>query len=240
MFTEKKAVIFDLDGTLIDSLGIWNRVDEILLSELQGPEMTSEAISHFRETALVRHAQSENPYVEFCADLGALCRSSLSGKAIHARRYEISRQLLRTDVDLQPGAVQLLEILKRQGKRLVIATTTKQANIDIYAHHNPSIASQLNFAETFEFILTRDCITHIKPHPEIFLLALHRLGLEASECLVIEDSLAGVEAASAAGIDVIAMKEKWSEKDENEIRSKSIGYFDSFDELLCRISPSLK
>ena len=129
--------------------------------------------------------------------------------------------------------------MKSFGLRLAIATTTKQANIDIYANHNPSIASQLNFEKTFECILTRESITHIKPNPEIFLLALQRLQLLPDECLVVEDSLAGVMAARAAGIDVVVIKEKWSQKDEQALRNFALRYFENFKDFLAVLDDHL-
>lgn len=73
MLKGKKAVIFDLDGTLIDSLGIWSAVDELLATSLGRPDLAADPVTlaRLREDALVRHALEPNPYVGFCADLAA-------------------------------------------------------------------------------------------------------------------------------------------------------------------------
>lgn len=106
MLNGKNAVIFDLDGTLIDSLGIWSNVDEQLVESLGRPDLASDpgALARFREEALVRHAREPNPYVGFCSDLAAFCASPLSGEEVHRERYRISRTLLKTRVRLKPGA----------------------------------------------------------------------------------------------------------------------------------------
>ena len=87
MLKGKKAVIFDLDGTLIDSLGIWSAVDELLATNLGRPDLAADPVTlaRLREDALVRHALEPNPYVGFCADLAAFCGSPLPGlRAAHA------------------------------------------------------------------------------------------------------------------------------------------------------------
>lgn len=71
-----------------------------------------------------------------------------------------------------------------------------------------------------------------KPDPEVYLLAVERLGLKPEECLVIEDSLEGVTAARAAGLDVIVLEEAWSEADRDAIRKLATRYVASHDEML--------
>ena len=229
MLKGKKAVIFDLDGTLIDSLGIWNAVDEQLVAGLGRPDLASDprTLARFREEALVRHALKPNPYVGFCSDLAAFCGSSLSGEEVHRERYRISRTLLKTRVRLKPGAAAFVKLLARRGFKLAIATTTKRANIDIYANDNPHIAPELAFEQVFDAILTRENVSRIKPDPEVYRLALRTLGVRTDEALVFEDSLPGLQAAHAAGIETVVVRDPWSEADRESLREACDLYLES-------------
>lgn len=229
MLKGKKAVIFDLDGTLIDSLGIWSAVDEQLVAGLGRPDLASDPgmLARFREEALVRHALEPNPYVGFCSDLAAFCGSSLSGEEVHRERYRISRTLLKTRVRLKPGASAFVKLLAKHGFKLAIATTTKRANIDIYANDNPHIAPELAFGQIFDAILTRENVSRIKPDPEVYRLALGTLGVRPDEALVFEDSLPGLQAAHAAGIETVVVRDPWSEADRESLREASDLYLKS-------------
>lgn len=235
VFAHVRAVIFDVDGTLIDSLGIWNTVDVTLVKELGHEPFTKEALCAFREKALLAHASDENPYIGYCADMGKLYGSKLTGSEIHQIRHRISRKLLREDMRLRPGVAEVVKQIRALGIRTAIATTTKRANIDIYDSQNPAIMSELCFSENFPIILTRESVSRIKPDLEIYLKALQHLELKAEDCLVFEDSLAGVSAAHAAGIPVCSIAEPWSENDFPAIRPLVKKHFSSWSEVLTEL-----
>lgn len=232
MLTNIRAVIFDLDGTLIDSLGIWNAVDLALARTLGHSEFAGPMLAKFRDEALARHALEPNPYVGFCADFGQLCHSPLTGEEIHRERYRISRQMIRDDVKLKPDADRFVHLLKSRGLKLAIGTTTKRANIDIYGSTNPHIAPRLAFDEVFDVILTREHVTKIKPDPEVYLLAAERLGVDPEHCLVFEDSLQGLRAAIAAGMHTAVIRDAWSEHDREALRTEAERHFDDWQSVI--------
>ena len=230
MYTGKKAVIFDLDGTLIDSLGIWHAVDVELVTRLGRPDLAGAPLSRLREEALIRHRAEENPYVGYCAELGEYCRSPLPGKAIHALRFRISRELLRTRVMLKPGAAEAVGAMHRAGLALAVATTTRKANVDIYRSTNEHIPQLLNF-DCFQFIRGTEDVTRSKPGPEVYLKALSRLGVTPAEALVFEDTLQGLKAAQAAGIDTVVIRDKWSEEDRETLKRRALRYYETWEDV---------
>ncbi len=232
MLTGKKAVIFDMDGTLIDSVGIWNDVDRILLTELGITDMSSEEIQAMRDEKLREYASCEKPYIEYCRYLGEISSCTLAPEEIHDRRYIIADEFLRNGVDYKEDAEVFLKKLKEKGFILAIASTTKRNNLEIYQSHNPNIISKAPINEYFDIILSREDVKKMKPDGEVFILASEKLGLKKEECIIIEDSVTGLQAAKDAEIDCAVIYDRYSEKDTPYLMENAEYYFTDYPQIL--------
>ena len=233
MFKEKKVIIFDMDGTLIDSVGIWNKVDMELIKELGSKEKLNEYdIQKQRDNKLVEFSGSENPYIGYCEFLGLKYGSKLIGEEILNIRNNISLNYQINEIDYKKGAPELIKYLKDNNYILVIATTTRKKDMDIYYSKNKNIIKKANIKEYFSKVYTRENVKEIKPNPEIFLRILDEFKVKKKECLIFEDSLIGINAANNAGIDVVAIYDKYSDKERDIINEKATYNRNGFDEVI--------
>lgn len=239
MFQNKKVIIFDMDGTLIDSVGIWNAVDSKLIAQLGGEALDEMSIQKKRDELLRSFSHTQDAYLEYCNFLAHTYNASFSKEEIRSMRYAIAQHYLKNVIDFKPDAHTLLHYLKEQGYQLVIASTTSQNNLNIYVHENQTMRQKVDFEKTFSLILGREVVSKIKPHPEVHHFIMQELGVAPHECLVIEDSLVGLEAARAAGIDVIAMFDSYAKHEEEELRQRSLRYFEDFKRLLLHVKEEL-
>lgn len=234
MLTGKKYIIFDLDGTLIDSVGIWNKVDHRFIAALGGNSDGIDVQAQ-RDSKLREYKAEPDPYKAYCKYLGEQYSSSLSPDELVKLRYNIAHALTEKEVDYKPYADVLLHKLYDRGYTLIIASTTRKDNLDVYRTKNAKMISKANLEELFSAIYTREDAKEIKPSPEIYERILREFGATPAECLVFEDSLIGVEAANNAGIDVIAVYDEYSKNDAEEIKRRSVAYFNNHKELLREI-----
>lgn len=232
MFQGKKLVCFDLDGTLIDSVGIWNQVDAALIQELSGIQVDLSQIQQQRDLQLKVSQHMPDPYLEYCAYLKEKYGFALSKEEVKIRRYAISRHFLDHVVELKLHAEQFIQALQRQGMQLALTTTTSLSNIQRYQDNNLNINTKINFNNDFDIILTRENVENIKPHPEVYLNVLQHFQLKPEDCLIIEDSLIGVEAANHAGIEVLAVYDPYSAHEIDMIKAKANYFAKDFAELL--------
>ena len=206
MFKNKKVIIFDMDGTLIDSVGMWNKTDETLIKKF-----TNKSIDEFF---------TENDIQKFKTDVSA--------EEILKLRWNIANEYIINEVDYKENAEILLERLKEKRYILALATTTTKDRLDIYRKK----LKKADIDKIFTVILSKEDVEHKKPSPEIHNKIMKKLNVTPEECLVIEDALIGVQAAKNAGIEVVNMYDKYSDSDREEINKLSDYKVKNFKELM--------
>lgn len=178
-----KAVIFDVDGTLLDTERIYMQAWKEAAAEL-GYEITDELL---RKTRGVNARDLERI---FETEIG----NGFSYQKTRVIRVRIAEEIIQRESPiLKPGVTALLAFLKKNGIRLSVASSTNLKSTKAHL-------SESGILDAFEVVVGGDMVSKGKPNPDIFLKAAELLGLAPQECIVVEDSPAGIRAAHAAGM----------------------------------------
>lgn len=129
-------------------------------------------------------------------------------------------------------AEKVLKYLKTKGFVLAIASATDENTIENYKNYNRNIIDKANFEEIFSIIYSKGAVEKLKPNPEIYYKIIKELKVQPKECLIIEDSLIGVEAANNANIEVAVIYDKYSDCNRTKINELSQYQFDDFNQML--------
>ena len=210
----KKAFLFDLDGTLVDSMWMWKAIDIEYLGRfgLSCPPDLQKAIEgmSFSETAIYFKERFSIPD---------------STDEIKAEWTRMSIDKYRTQVPLKKGAGEFLQSLKERQIPMGIATSNGRHIVD-------AVLTALKIDGFFSNITTGCEVAMGKPAPDIYLKVAKELGASPETCLVFEDVPAGIQAGKAAGMTVVAVEDPFSRKMRREKEELADYFISDFLELL--------
>jgi beta-phosphoglucomutase family hydrolase len=183
-----KAVIFDMDGVIVDSEPIHIEAEKRALLKY-GVKITTEELRMYTGTTAE---------FEF-NDLIRKYKLNANAETLFNEKMDIMFRLLEKGIEPTKGVTDLIKNLKQQGFKLGIATSGHRKLAHYYLN-------KLGMASFFDTVVCAEDITRSKPDPEIFLKAAQRLGVEPAKCVVIEDAKLGIEAAAKAGMKRIGYR----------------------------------
>ena len=210
-----KAVIFDLDGTLIDSMGLWKNIDLEFLSKrnLFCPDNLQEQINGLSMYETAEFFKKKYQLSDSC-------------EMLMKEWTDMAYMAYRNEIPLKPGAYEFIKNLKTNHILTGIATSNAQTLVTASLLHH-------QLQDDINEIVTANEVDHGKPFPDVFLECARRLQVLPKDCLVFEDLLEGIEAAHSAGMQVISIYDDYTREITDEKIKQSDDYIlNYYDDIL--------
>jgi HAD superfamily hydrolase (TIGR01509 family) len=211
------AVVFDMDGVLVDTERLWDEVREELTTEWGG-----------RYTPEAQEAMMGMSSLEWSHYLHETVGLRERPETINA---EVVRRMLaryETDLPVIPGAVEAVRRIAEAGLRLALASSSNRELID-------AVLRRLDLTAEFAVTVSSEEVARGKPAPDVYLEAARRLDVEPARCAAVEDSASGIRAARAAGMRVLAFPNRHYPPSADVLTSA-----DAVLESLDRLQPGLQ
>ncbi len=198
----KKYILFDLDGTLVDSMWMWKEIDIEYLGRfgISLPEGLQEQIEGMSFSETANYFQSHFPQI------------TENIEEMKASWNRMAGEKYATKVFLKPGALGFLKYLKTHGIRTGIATSNSYELVH-------TVLSALGVEQYFDEVHTACEVGAGKPAPDIYLYVAKTLDILPEDCLVFEDICKGIMAGKAAGMRVCAVQDLYSKEAEEKKRA---------------------
>ena len=210
MLNNIEAVIFDLDGTLVDSMWLWREIDVEYLSKfgIEVPDDLQQDVEgmSFSETAQYFKERFNLPDPI---------------EVIKAQWNQMAWDKYGNEVPLKKGVLEFLEELRRRGIKTGIATSNSKELVE-------HVLKSLNITQYFDSVRTSCEAKKGKPAPDIYLLVAKDLQVDPKDCLVFEDLALGIMAGKSAGMRVCTVFDPYSEDDIDRKRELADYYIDTY------------
>lgn len=227
----KKLIIFDLDGTLIDSVNLFNEIYATLIHDLTKKVITTDQIQEDWDD-LAHQDIPGDLFDNFLIYLDKKYSTELHGIEMLRKMYsDIEYKYLSEKIGYKKYAKDVVLKLKQKGYIIALATLSPKKVLEIYNNKNQKIIDEFKMNDVFDLIITYEDVKNKKPNPEVYLKVLEKLNVSKEECLIIEDSLEGVKAANNAGIEVLNIVDENMFKTQSTIDSLSTYKMNNLKEL---------
>ena len=203
ILNNKEVIIFDLDGTLLDSVNMFNEIYALVIKNISGIIVSADQIQEDWDE--FTHQKTEGDlYDDFLLYLSNKYTSKKHDINVIKEIYnKLEYKYISEEVKYKKYAKEIVIELKERGYKLVLATLTPKYAIDIYNDINKNLITDFKIYDIFDLVLTYEDVKEKKPNPEVYLKAMEKMNIPKEKCLIIEDSLEGVKAANSAGIEVV-------------------------------------
>lgn len=221
MLKNKKAILFDLDGTILDDSNVWNKIYIELIKQECNIEISIEQINQdwHDHLKLFNNNDFYKSYVLYLINKYSKIKKELNADKLREKLYTIADNYICNLVEYKPFAPEVIKKLKEKGYKLGLGSISDRETFKKYNYSNPNIRNKMNLIDYFDRIVLYEDVANKKPNPEVYMKLLKELNLKPEECLIIEDSLSGIQAAINAKIDVLNIPDKGSLNNQNKINN---------------------
>lgn len=217
MLTSIKGVIFDLDGTLVDSMWLWRDIDIEYLGS--------------RNIAFTKDLQESIEGMTFWETAVYIKNTYNIPDTLEEMTQEwiyMAREHYEKNVPLKPGVSGFLKHLKNTGVKMGIATSNSRELCEI-------VLKSLGIKDYFDHVTTGNDVTEGKPSPHIYLNTAAKIKISPEDCLVFEDVPMGIMAGKRAGMKVCAVEDEFSKHLKDAKMDMADFYINDFTEILEKI-----
>lgn len=214
MLTNIDAIIFDIDGTLVDSMHVWTDIDDIFLEKyhLEEPENFHEGME----------GKSYSETAQYFLDL--FPELPHTKEELEAEWHEMAFEIYTKELQLKKGAYEFIITMHKAGMKLGIATSNSRDLAE-------GLLMNTGVWQYLDAVWTSDEAKAGKPAPDVYLRVAESLGVDPARCLVFEDVPNGILAGKNAGMKVCAVEDPFSKPQEALKRQLADYYIQDYDNI---------